>query len=304
MNSNLPTYFEAMNRHFGLWGRGCQEKLRGATVAVGGVGGIGAISALMLAKSGIGRIRVCDLDVYEVDNIVEQAFATYDAVGESKAETAREEMHRHTRFAEIEAFDGDLSNRETAERLAQDSDVIISGVDNAEARIMLGRVAEDHEVPLVVSANIGWSILHTMYFPGEYNYGSVWRDLEGITWDEGFPDMEDSETREAVKKEWNIWVAALSRFRDEAISTFIEEDPSFYWYAAPPAYFAASLGIMDTLKFITGEGDIHQFPDILYYDMKDNRMLSWEVLKERRDALREVWDEGGDSITRVIDTWQ
>lgn len=297
-------YFQAMNRHSGLWGRVGQEKIREATIVVGGVGGIGAISALMLAKSGIGRIRVCDLDAYEVDNIVEQAFATYDTVGKSKAETARKEMERHTRFAEIEAFNGDLSNRKTAERLAEDADVIVSGVDNAEARIMLGRVAEDHEVPLVVSANVGWSVLHTMYFPGEYNYGSVWRDVDGITWRDGFPDMQDPETREAVEKEWNIWVAALSRFRDEAISTFIEEDPSFYWYAAPQAYFAASLGIMDTIKFITGEGNVHRFPDILYYDVKDDRMLSWEVLKERRDALREVWDEGRDSITRVINEWR
>jgi len=303
MTEKTDDYFQVMQRHFGMWGRQGQTDIRDSVVAVGGVGGIGAISALMLVKAGVGKIVLCDRDAYGVENIVEQAFATYDTVGKEKVEAAKTEMKRHTQHSHIQGFSGDLSRLGTAKRLVEEADILVSGVDNAVARMTLGRAAEEKQIPMVVSANVGWSVLHTVYFPGEHNYGSVWQDVEGITWSNGFPDMTDQPTRRAVEKEWNIWVAALSRYEPEALRTFVEEDPSYYWYAAPPANFAASLGIMDVYKMITGKGDVCRFPDVLYHDMKSGQMLSWGVLRKRRDELREVWGEEFESILRTIESW-
>jgi molybdopterin/thiamine biosynthesis adenylyltransferase len=297
-------YINAMERHLGMWGVEGQEKIRQAHVAVGGVGGIGAISALMLAKAGVGKISICDRDSYGIENIVEQIFATYDTIGEEKVIAAKREMLRHNQFAEINAFTGDLSDESTAMKLIEDADILVSGVDNAAARIMLGKVCAKKRIPFVVSANIGWSILHTVYLPTKNHYGSIWRDVDGLKWSEDFPDMTDPITCEKVEKEWNIWVVALSRFEQDSLKQFITKKTAYYWYAAPQAYFAASLGITDALKIMVEKGEVFSFPNIFYFDMKSSKVLSWEELCMRRSALREIWDTDIESILNLSNSWQ
>jgi molybdopterin/thiamine biosynthesis adenylyltransferase len=296
-------YMEAMERQFGMWGGEGQEKLRHAKVAVGGIGGIGAISALMLAKSGIGNIKICDRDAYGVENIVEQAFATYDTAGVEKVTAASQEMKRHNQFANIEGFTGDLSDEAVAMRLIAGVDLLVAGVDNAAARLMLGKVCAKKNIPMVVSANIGWSVLHTVYMPGENHYGSVWKDVEELVWQDGFPNINDPQTRELMQKEWNIWVAALASYEPDYLRKFLVENPSYYWYSSPPAYFGASMGVLDALKILVGRGEVYAFPNIFYFDMKLGLLMTWEDMAKRRAAIRQVWDSGIDEVIRVAQSW-
>ena len=305
MTSTQSDYLEAMERQLGMWGSVAQERVGRATVAVGGVGGIGAISALMVAKAGFGRIRLCDRDTYGLENIVEQAFATYDAVGREKADVAARELVRHTRHGAIDAWTGDLAEAAHAARLVDGADIVISGVDNVAARLALGRACAEARVPMVVSANVGWSVLHTVYTPEEEGYAAVWRDVEGLRrGKDGFPDLVDPETRARVEREWTVWVVAMAGFEGGALRRFLEGDQGYLWYAAPPAYFAASLGVMDALKIVTGRGEPTIFPTVFYYDLKHGRVLSWEDFSGRRKRLNEVWDRGSDAIVSVAQEWE
>jgi molybdopterin/thiamine biosynthesis adenylyltransferase len=292
-----------MERQVGLWGKEGQECLRFASVAVGGLGGIGAISALMLAKAGVGRVVVCDRDRYELANVVEQAFANHDTVGRAKSDVAYEEMKRHGPYTVVEAFSDDLSTAKGADRLVQGVDVLVSAVDNAAARIALGRAAKEKGVPMVVAANVGWNILHTVYFPGADHYGTIWRDVEGICWRKDCPDMDDSGTRQVVEREWAIWVVVMAGFRRSELRRYLEGDLSYLWYAAPPAYFAASLGISDCLKVLTGLGACTVFPDIVYYDLGHNRSLTWSDFARRRASVRAAWEAGMESVLDVAEEW-
>ena len=298
--SEIRSYLRDTERQSGLWGEEGQKRLGRATVAIGGLGGIGAVSALMLAKAGVGRIRVCDRDDYEVANIVEQAFATYETVGCSKVETALSEMGKHTRFSRLEGFVGDLSRKADCERLMEEADVVISGVDNARARIALGRAADLMGLPFVVSANIGWSAVHTVYLPGEMSYRAVWRDVPAIRLQGGYPDMSDPDTLLSVEREWKIWTVAVSGFQREALRSFLAGDQSYYWYSSPPAYFTASLGVMDALKILVGNGVPTIYPQMFFFDMKRNRAWKWEELRHRHDKLRAVWDRGPGAIWQAL----
>ena len=51
-----------------------QEKLRNAKVAVAGLGGLGSHIAVMLARSGIGKLRLVDFDVVDVTNLNRQMY--------------------------------------------------------------------------------------------------------------------------------------------------------------------------------------------------------------------------------------
>ena len=51
-----------------------REKLRGAKVAVAGIGGLGSNIAVMLARSGIGKLFLVDFDVVDVTNLNRQMY--------------------------------------------------------------------------------------------------------------------------------------------------------------------------------------------------------------------------------------
>ena len=63
-----------------------QEKLRNAKVAVAGLGGLGSHIAVMLARSGIGKLRLVDFDVVDVTNLNRQIIATYKTIGKYKTD--------------------------------------------------------------------------------------------------------------------------------------------------------------------------------------------------------------------------
>ena len=51
-----------------------RTKLRGARVAVAGLGGLGSSIALMLARSGVGKLLLVDFDVVDVTNLNRQMY--------------------------------------------------------------------------------------------------------------------------------------------------------------------------------------------------------------------------------------
>lgn len=293
-----------LERQLGLWGARGQSRLLRAHVAVGGLGGIGAISALMLAKAGVGRLTVSDRDHYAVENVVEQAFATRDTVGIPKVEAALTELARHTDRTALAGFTGDLSNLRTARRLAAEADILVSGVDNPSARLALDRACRERGIPLVLSANIGWGILHTVYLPGGPGYAEGWRHLPGVRWRRGRPDLADPGTAAAIQREWDLWAVVLGGYLPDAARAFVQGGQGYYWYSAAPANFAASLGVSDTLKYLTGRGSVTAYPKVFYYDLLSNRELSWETLEQRRADLLEVWDEGAAAVLLQVKGWR
>lgn len=294
-------YHIAMQRQTGLWGGEGQARLRGACVAVGGLGGIGAAAALMLAKAGVGRLRVCDRDTYDLPNVVEQEFATRATVGRAKVDAALDALKEHGTHTGLEGFQADLSCRDACERLVDGASVLVAAVDNAPARIALGRAADRAGIPFVVSANIGWTVIHTCYLPGEYSYKRAWRNPGLKYLDDGYPDMDDRETVLAIQTEWDIWVAVFSGFTPAAMREFVETRPGHYWYAAPPAYFAASMGVNDVLKIITGTGKATCYPGCVFFNMLTHSHWDWNILNERYTALRRVWGEGSEAILSALD---
>ena len=51
-----------------------QVKLRSAKVAIAGLGGLGSNIAVMLARSGIGKLLLVDFDVVDVTNLNRQMY--------------------------------------------------------------------------------------------------------------------------------------------------------------------------------------------------------------------------------------
>ncbi len=83
-------------RRFGgldrLYGREGAARIRAAHVAVVGIGGVGSWAAEALARSGVGRLTLIDLDHVAESNINRQIHALEETVGQAKVQAMRERI--------------------------------------------------------------------------------------------------------------------------------------------------------------------------------------------------------------------
>jgi adenylyltransferase/sulfurtransferase len=77
--------------------------LSGATVIVVGVGGLGTVVAEQLARAGVGRLVLCDLDVVEEGNLSRGALFTREHVGLKKVDAAKRALWALTTAVTVDA---------------------------------------------------------------------------------------------------------------------------------------------------------------------------------------------------------
>ena len=70
------------------------EKLRAAHVCVVSIGGVDSWTAEALARSGVGKLRLIDLDEVCLTNINRQIHALGDSVGKAKVQEMAEHIRR------------------------------------------------------------------------------------------------------------------------------------------------------------------------------------------------------------------
>lgn len=127
------------------------EKLRRKTVAIVGVGGLGSHLALIMALSGIGRIKLIDPDIVEYENIHRQILYDLRDIGLFKVEAAKNRLYRHTRFTEIDIYPMMITPW-NVERIFRDVDIILDGTDNMPSRYLINRYSIRHNIPYLYTA--------------------------------------------------------------------------------------------------------------------------------------------------------
>jgi len=141
------SYAEFTTRNIGFVTADEQEKLRKACVFVCGVGGMGGAALMALARAGIGRLIIADIDTFEVSNFNRQLFASTDTVGRPKAEAAGDTIRRINPELELEVLGRDWPD--AIERVAQRAQVIVNGTDDLAAGVLLYRTARAHSLPVI-----------------------------------------------------------------------------------------------------------------------------------------------------------
>lgn len=132
-------YDEMTTRNLGFVTPEEQARLRAGSVFVAGVGGMGGACVQMLARAGVGRIAIADIDVFEVSNLNRQIFAFTDTVDRLKAEATAEALLRINPDLQLTVLGADWTDR--LETLAADYPVIVNGCDDVAATVELYRVA-------------------------------------------------------------------------------------------------------------------------------------------------------------------
>lgn len=149
-------------------GEAGQRRIGAARVVVVGCGALGSVSAGVLARAGVGFLRLLDRDFIEESNLQRQVLFEEEDLraGLPKAEAAALRLQRINSTVEIEAVVADV-NPANVEELIRDADVVLDGADNFETRFVLNDACIKHNVPWVYGGAVGSTGMTMTVLPGE-----------------------------------------------------------------------------------------------------------------------------------------
>lgn len=144
-----------------------QRKLNSSRVAIIGIGALGTIEATLLARAGVGFLRLVDRDFVELTNLQRQVlFDENDArLALPKADAAKAHLERANSSIRIEAIASEL-NPSTAKSLLSDVDLVVDGSDNFEVRYLINDACVERGLPWVYAAAVGTTGLLMPVIPG------------------------------------------------------------------------------------------------------------------------------------------
>jgi tRNA A37 threonylcarbamoyladenosine dehydratase len=145
-------------RRFGgidrLYGAGSIDALRAAHACVIGIGGVGSWAVEALARSGVGRLTLIDLDHVAESNINRQAHALDATLGIAKVEAMAARIAGIHPACRVEVVE-DFVTPENAAELLHGFDVVIDAIDNVRAKVAIAAICCQRRIPLVMAGGAG-----------------------------------------------------------------------------------------------------------------------------------------------------
>jgi molybdopterin/thiamine biosynthesis adenylyltransferase len=133
-----------------------QRKLLESSAVVVGCGAIGASTAQLLARAGVGKLRVIDRDLVEPSNLQRQALFEENDAREAlpKAVAAERKLRLLNSEIEVEGVVADVMPGNVKE-LLDGFDLILDGTDNFETRFLLNDYAVQAARSWIYAAAVG-----------------------------------------------------------------------------------------------------------------------------------------------------
>ena len=145
---------ERYQRNSGTLGIAGQLKLCRSRVAVIGAGGLGGLAIELLARLGIGFLRVVDGDSFARHNLNRQLLATETNLLQNKAEAAAARVKSINSEVVVE-WRATMMNNDNAGELLQDVELVLDCLDSIQARLTLERAAKARGIPMIHAAIAG-----------------------------------------------------------------------------------------------------------------------------------------------------
>jgi len=157
----------ARQRLFAPFGGGAQAKLGASKVTLVGCGALGTHLAQHLVRAGVGRLRICDRDFVELNNLQRQVLFDEQDVRSNlpKAAAAAAKLARVNGEVAVEPRVVDV-NPSNVESLVADADLVLDGTDNFETRFLLNDACVKLKKPWVYGGCVGADGMVLAVIPG------------------------------------------------------------------------------------------------------------------------------------------
>jgi adenylyltransferase/sulfurtransferase len=149
-------------------GEAGQERLLASSAVLVGCGALGTVAANLLARAGVGRLRIIDRDFVELSNLQRQTLFEESDAREAlpKAIAAERRLRAINPDVLVEAVVEDLTP-DNAEELLEGFPLIVDGTDNFETRLLVNDAAISTGTPWIYAAAVGSYGVTMNILPGE-----------------------------------------------------------------------------------------------------------------------------------------
>lgn len=158
---------EQLSRNYSFLGDEAMQRLRNSFVIVVGAGGVGSWCAIMLLRSGIGRLRLIDFDQVSLSSLNRHACANLADVGRPKVVVCKEKFAEIAPWADVDAR-VDIFRGKEASRLLEPAKpdpsrnfeevkptYVVDCIDNLDTKIDLLAFCHEHQIKCFSSMGAG-----------------------------------------------------------------------------------------------------------------------------------------------------
>ena len=229
------------SRNIGLVSNANQIKLCKTRVAVAGVGGVGGIHLLTLARLGIGKFTIADMDVYERANISRQFGAKHSTLGDYKTSVISKLLQDINPTIESKIFPKGV-DRENIGEFLQGADFFVDGMDffEVEIRRELFKKAREMGIYALTSAPLGFGSTLQVFSP----QGMSFDDYFGISEEMPYLEKLAAFASGLAPRPYHLKYLDLSK-----VSLENKSGPA----VAPACTLAASLVATCVVRLVAGE---------------------------------------------------
>lgn len=253
-------YATAFSRNIGWVTEAEQHILKTKRIAIAGMGGVGGFHLLTLARLGVGKFHIADLDTFELANINRQAGASMATLGRSKVEVLAEMARDINPEADIQIFPLGV-NAQNLPEFFREADLYVDGLDffAFEARERVFAYCAQNRLPAVTVAPLGMSAGLLNFLPG------------GMCFEDYFQLADKLELEKAIRFLVGLAPALLHRhyLADRSrVDLKARKGPS----TVIACQLCAGVAAAEALKILLGRGKVWAAPHGIQFDGYRNRM--------------------------------
>lgn len=256
----LFDYSEAFSRNCGWLTTDEQTRLSSKRVAIAGLGGVGGIHLMTLARLGIGRFTLAEMDTFEVANFNRQAGAMCSTIGRPKLDVLRDMARDINPNLDIREFPTGISHANIDDFL-DGADVYVDSLDffAFPARQAVFAACHRRGIPAITAAPLGMSTALLCFNP------------RGMSFENYFCLAGHNELEQSIRLLVGLAPAHLhaSYLADRSrVDLAGRKGPS----TAMGCQLCAGVAATEALKILLGRGGVRWAPRGLQFDAYRHRL--------------------------------
>ena len=144
-------------------------------VCVIGCGGLGGYIIEILARIGVGYITAVDYDVFEENNLNRQILSTEKQLGVYKTEAAVRRIAEVNSDITINGLNVKF-DKNNGPGILKGHDIVMDALDNIETRLLVSKICNNLNIPLVHGSIGGWYGQVATIFPGDNTMETIYQN--------------------------------------------------------------------------------------------------------------------------------
>lgn len=271
-STTSPFIFEeAFDRTIGFVTPAELQALRRSRVAIGGLGGVGGSHAITLARLGVSRFTISDMDEFDWPNMNRQAGCLASTIGKPKCETLASVLADINPEVQLTLLPHGVDDS-SLDKFLEGVDLYVDSYDvfALDIRRKTFKRCRELGIPAITCLPVGFGASFAAFLPG------------GISFEE-YCDFASASSFEGEVMQFLIAICppatALSYIVDRSrMNVYTKQTAS----TSVGIQMAAGVVGANAVKILLGRGDVISAPTTVHFDAYLNKMqLAWRPFGNR-----------------------